>query len=91
MDDNANGIIAVGNAQAASVTVTQSGLSGNTIGVASRVFAHLGRLVRIGASTITDNGTGLVQSGGGQILSFGNNMLTGNGIDGAPNALIGLL
>jgi hypothetical protein len=41
-------------------------------------------LIRMNACTITDNGTGLNPTAGGQILSYGTNAIAGNGTDGSP-------
>ena len=41
--------------------------------------------VRVGASTISGNATGINAAGGSQINSFGNNRLIGNPSVGAPN------
>jgi hypothetical protein len=44
--------------------------------------------VRIGSSIVTsNNGTGLAASSGGQLLSYGNNQVNGNGVDGTPTAV----
>ncbi|WP_202845531.1 hypothetical protein [Luteimonas saliphila] len=42
--------------------------------------------IRIGSSVVTANGTGLVVASGGQILSYGNNQINGNTVDGAATA-----
>ena len=46
-------------------------------------------IVRVNHSAIVDNSTGL-SSFGASLLSYGNNRLTGNGIDGAFTGLISL-
>ena len=46
-------------------------------------------LVRVSHSTIVDNNTGLMSSGA-PLLSYGNNRLTGNGMDGSFTGLISL-
>jgi hypothetical protein len=45
-------------------------------------------LVHLGNSTVRGNATGLSVSGGGQILSYQNNQLDGNGVDGAPTGVL---
>jgi hypothetical protein len=50
-----------------------------------------GATVRVNNSSITGNTTGLSLLSGAQILSFGNNRLSGNGSDGAFSNLIPLL
>jgi hypothetical protein len=41
-----------------------------------------GATARVGLTTITGNGTGLLSSSGANLLSYGNNRLNGNGTDG---------
>ena len=43
--------------------------------------------IRIGSSVVTGNGTGLVVGSGGQILSYGNNQINGNTVDGTATAV----
>jgi hypothetical protein len=47
-------------------------------------------VVRVNASTITNNGIGLDPMNNGQIISFGNNALAGNETNGAPSDTIPL-
>jgi hypothetical protein len=55
------------------------------------VFANtLGGRVRLNASSITNNGTGLSAENGAQIISFGNNSIAGNTTNGAPTVTISL-
>lgn len=44
--------------------------------------------VRISNNTITHNFTGLASNSGGQIISFGNNRISGNTTDGAPTSTV---
>jgi hypothetical protein len=44
-------------------------------------------LVRVSHSSIVDNGTGIT-SFGAPLLSYGNNRLAGNGVDGSFTGLI---
>jgi hypothetical protein len=46
--------------------------------------------IQITRSTITGNGTGFGTISGGQIVSFGDNSLAGNGTDGIPTSTISL-
>jgi hypothetical protein len=46
--------------------------------------------VRINASTIVNNKTGLNSLNGGQLLSFGNNVIHSNGVNGLPTATANL-
>ncbi len=45
-------------------------------------------IVRLSDATIFDNGAGLVSVGGGAVLSFGNNQIAGNGVNGAPTGVL---
>ena len=47
-----------------------------------------GVIVRLGNVTITGNGVGLATETGGQILSYGDNMVQGNQVNGAVTAKI---
>jgi hypothetical protein len=47
-------------------------------------------IIRMTRSTVGNNGTGLVTSGGGQIISYGDNMIGGNTTDGAPTSTVPL-
>jgi len=40
-------------------------------------------VIRVGSSVVSGNGTGVVTITGGQILSYGNNQINGNTVDGA--------
>lgn len=64
------------------MTVVDSVASGNN-GVNGAGVEAIGATaaVRIGGSTVTGNTTGLFKSGGGQILSFGDNNVSGNGTE----------
>lgn len=46
--------------------------------------------VRISDSTVTNNGTGLSAVNGGQLISFQNNAIFGNTVDGAPTKSVRL-
>jgi hypothetical protein len=46
--------------------------------------------VRVDGSGIIGNGTGLSVSGGGALLTFGNNAVRANGTDGAFSGPVGL-
>jgi hypothetical protein len=47
-----------------------------------------GAFVVLANSTVMSNVTGLQSGGGGTILSYQNNQLTGNGTDGAPTGML---
>ena len=50
------------------------------------VMARAQGVIRLSQTTITRNETGLATSAGGKIISFKNNVVHGNGTDGAPNS-----
>jgi hypothetical protein len=81
-DNNQYGI----GASSAAVMVRNSTASNNTVGIA----ADQGAVVRIGQSTVTGNGTGLQTSNGGEIQSYGNNNVSGNGVDGMATTMVAL-
>jgi hypothetical protein len=60
-------------------------VGGSNVGI----FSLNGAVVRVNNSSIVNNVTGLSQSGG-TILSFGNNRLVGNSVNGSFNGTIGL-
>jgi hypothetical protein len=80
--NNQYGIGASGGA----VMVRNSTASNNTIGVAADQSA----VVRVGQSTVTANGTGLLTTNGGQIQSYGNNNVSGNTTDGTATNTVAL-
>jgi hypothetical protein len=85
----------VANSDMNGITVIQAGMvvnrtvSQNNSG--NGILANTGALVHLGSSTVTGNAvTGLVTNGGGQILSYQNNQVSGNTVDGAPTGLLTL-
>jgi hypothetical protein len=76
------GITAVSGAASVLITVDRSSSVGNNVGL---VVNGANASLQVGNSTITANNTGLfVNVGGGQIRSFGNNVVSGNVVsDGA--------
>lgn len=70
----------------ATALIRNSTINSNAVGV----FADQGGIVRLGQSFVTGNGTGIAFSGGGQVQSFGNNSVAGNGKDGAMSTSIAL-
>ena len=82
----ANGIVANGSVRAVDVTLDNTSVSDN---VAAGVFSGTLSTVRISNVLATRNAFGL-QNGGGTILSFGNNHVSGNTTaDGAPTTTPG--
>jgi len=71
-------------ASASAVTLSNLTANSNAIGIAAQQAA----IVRVGQSTVSANGTGLQPTNGGQIVSFGNNNVGGNGTDGAPTSTV---
>ncbi|MGQ0761923.1 MAG: hypothetical protein ACT4OT_07905 [Acidobacteriota bacterium] len=45
-------------------------------------------IIRISANTVTDNGTGLQTASGGQIVSYSDNVVAGNAINGVPTSTV---
>jgi hypothetical protein len=77
--NNTNGFVAVG---AASMMIDGSVASDNTN---NGISVSSGATVRLSNSVVTGNGTGL---NGATIVSFGNNRVAGNGLDGTPTSTI---
>jgi hypothetical protein len=73
-------------ANSAAVIIRNSTLSNNTVGVAADQSAT----VRIGQSTVTANATGWISTNGGQVLSYGNNNVSGNTSDGTLSSTVAL-
>jgi hypothetical protein len=73
-------------ASAATVMVRNSTSASNAVGIVAAGTA----VVRVGQSTVAANGTGWQKSDGGQIISYGNNNVTGNTTDGTPSSTIAL-
>lgn len=44
--------------------------------------------LRLSDTSVFDNGSGLVSVGGGALLSFGDNVIAGNGLNGAPTGTL---
>ncbi|SPF36135.1 conserved hypothetical protein [Candidatus Sulfopaludibacter sp. SbA4] len=69
------------------VNVEDSSISYSKFGVFS---AFAGSLVRIAGDNIHDNDTGLLPSGGGLIVSFGDNRIAGNTSGETPSSTVAL-
>jgi hypothetical protein len=63
--------------------LTQNGTGLSVDGSAASATA------RLSDSTVLQNASGLVTTGNGSIISYDNNRLMGNGVDGSPTAVIG--
>ena len=86
-DNTNNGLLAFSGGFGVEVNVQGSLIANNgTNGVSS---ANSGATVRLTTNTIVNNNVGLNASGGGAIVSFGNNRVAGNTAgDGAPTSTI---
>ena len=73
-------------ASAAALMVRNSAISSNAVGI----VADQAAMVRVGQSTVTANGAGWQATNAGQILSFGNNNLSGNTTDGIATTTVAL-
>lgn len=81
------GVVAVSASQYVDITATNSMFNDNGFGAANAGAVQAtgaAAIVRIAGNTITNNQYGLWATGGGQILSFGNNNVTDNDTDGNP-------
>ena len=80
-----NGLVGIRADAGATVTMERTAsLNNGTNGIEA---LNPGSTIRIGASTVTGNGTGLFPNGG-EIISYGTNKVDGNTIDGAPTSTI---
>jgi hypothetical protein len=81
ISSNHTGIITAG-ANPINVMVERSTINNN---ITNGVFAaSAASTIRLDSSKITGNGTGIATQAGGVIRSFGNNVIEGNGTNGAP-------
>ena len=83
-----NGIVAISGVTPTVVMVRNSTVANNLfIGVNTQQPAAI---IRVTHSTITGNGTGIATVSSGQVVSFGDNSLAGNTIDGASTSTMPL-
>jgi hypothetical protein len=68
------------------LNVVRTTISGNTTGIASGDNSNA--IVRLQDSTITNNDRSIRIDGSGQVLSLGNNMITGNATNTGPTGTI---
>lgn len=80
------GFHAITTTTAASIILENVVMSNNTTGLQAEGSANAS--VRISNTLVTQNSTGMNSVTGGQILSWGNNRVAGNGTDGAPTAAV---
>lgn len=83
--NNSDGFVAVSRTVATTMFLEGCVSATNSTGVDS-----IGALstIRISNNTLTNNSSGLAESGGGQIISFVNNRNGGNGASGAPTSTV---
>jgi hypothetical protein len=89
--NSGNGVVVISTSDLAEITVTDSLIANNGAGVGSAggIWASgpMG-IVRISDNMVTNNEYGLHVGSGGQIISFGNNRVIDNTIDGAPTSTV---
>jgi nitrous oxidase accessory protein NosD len=73
-------------ATSSTVMVRNSMIANNSYGI----DAEQGAVVRVTQSTITGNVMGWMAGSGGQLQTYGNNNVSGNGTDGSPNTTLAL-
>jgi hypothetical protein len=79
--------VGVGSGASVTVMIRDSVMANNSNeGV---LVQNTGATVRITRSTITENRTGFSATGGGALISYGDNNVDGNTTDGAPTSTIG--
>lgn len=81
-----NGVLAVSTGTAAKVAIDSSTVSSNGSDASAGGIKSegAGGLVRISNNLITDNTNGLLMASGGKIISYGDNRVDGNAVDGTP-------
>jgi hypothetical protein len=72
------------------INIENSTIADSDVGIAASAVGtdRGGSLVRIGADNIHNNGTAFKLTGGGQIVSFGNNHVAGNAAGESPTSTI---
>lgn len=92
IDDNDDGVVADATDGRTPVTLTKSSIfdSGANSGTGFGVRAiGANAAVRLSGNDISGNLVGLSAASGGQIVSFGDNVVVGNNADGTPTSTIG--
>jgi hypothetical protein len=85
---NKQGILAGPTGAATATVLVDRLVADNTAGPAIR--ANGGGTIRVSNSVVTNNNRGLFQGGNGQIISAGNNFISGNATDGAFDSTVPL-
>jgi hypothetical protein len=73
-------VVVPGGASSASLLIQDSSVSNNGAGI---IGNGVGATIRVSGTAITNNGTGLVVAAGSSVLTFGDNLLSGNTVNGA--------
>jgi hypothetical protein len=85
---NKQGVLAGPTGAATATVLVDRLVADNTAGPAIR--ANGGGTIRVSNSVVTNNNRGLFQGGNGQIISAGNNFISGNATDGAFDSTVPL-
>jgi hypothetical protein len=80
-----SGVSVVSGAAAATVVLNRSSSTSNTSGVNANGTLAVARLY---SSVVTGNASGLLPAASGQIISYGNNLLDGNGAAETPTSTV---
>ena len=85
--NDTNGFRAVSAGDVAQITIDDTVASDNNTAIGAQGGANA--TVRMSHMVVTSNGTGLSATGGAAIISYGNNRIADNTVDGAPTSTIG--
>jgi hypothetical protein len=80
-----NGFVATTPSGGAGVVIDMQGSVANLNQQAGILADGAGAKITIGASTVTANGTGFARTNGGAILSYGDNRVDNNSVDGTAS------
>jgi hypothetical protein len=85
-----DGIVATTSASGAPMGLTiKNSRSLNNAGFGVRTIGT-GVTARLSGVTLTGNGTGVAAQSGGSIVTFGNNEIIGNGVDGSFTGVVAM-
>jgi hypothetical protein len=73
-------VVTPGGASSAALMILNSTVSNNSAGIIGNGVAAT---IRVSGTAITNNGTGLIVAAGSSVLTFGDNLLQGNAVNGA--------
>jgi hypothetical protein len=85
---NNNGFVATSTTNPSFLNVDDCQATDNIVGGVVAGFGSAGATIRVGRSMVTGNGFGLRLGSGGVIISWGDNHVSGNGVDGLPSSTI---